>query len=664
MQRVSVVIPTFNRASLVAGAVDSALAQTHGPTEVIVVDDGSTDGTADLLDRRFGAAIRVERLPRNQGRSAARNRGWALADGDFVAFLDSDDVWDPDKLERQLPLFDQPRVDLVHGWIRLTDTAGRPLRARSATLQRGFERALARGYDYAGITETWCMMWTSTVVVRRELPEAADGFDPALDDYEDWDLFWRIARRGVVATVPECVAAYRARRGHDGIPLPAGASQWVTVNARHLTDLAHHPDVPRRDRARRNLLVNLALGERWRGNARAARRWALAAARAEPALLWARDAPDWQSGFLEALLGRRGAAVTRRFTEVPAPAHPEAEAAHAPGRRPSPPETEGRRSMTVVVISYQRRATLARLLLALARELHADPALRTGLDVLVVLDGSDDGSIELVEGLSYPVPLRHVWQPNRGRAAARNAGLRAAGGELVLLLDDDGSPAPGLLAGHRLAHDDAVDQVVIGPCDVSPRSIAPTALIAHSRQHFARLAAQGRARVAYDVTFANTSAPRQLLLELGGFDESFVGWGAEDGEFGHRILLADVPVVFRDDCVVHHDVNRTRRQFLRMTAELGANTSRMIDRHPDLADLYLSPRVEGAAGAVRVAGRLGSRACSALGAACLIAGPAIDSLWADGGTRLGWLAWDAGLAAGLLRADTTGRHFARFTAHR
>jgi glycosyltransferase involved in cell wall biosynthesis len=94
----SVVIPTWNRAQLVRDAIHSALAQREGEVEVIVVDDASTDSTAELLEREFGDRIRLLRLEHRRGPGGARNGGARLARGEFVAFLDSDDVWLAGKL--------------------------------------------------------------------------------------------------------------------------------------------------------------------------------------------------------------------------------------------------------------------------------------------------------------------------------------------------------------------------------------------------------------------------------------------------------------------------------------------------------------------------------------------------------------------------------------
>lgn len=102
---VSVIIPTYNRRRWVGAAVESVLAQDLAGIEVIVVDDGSSDGTVEMLAERFGRHIVIERLPQNLGRSAARNVGWQRARSDLIAFLDSDDVWLPGKLGAQLRCF-------------------------------------------------------------------------------------------------------------------------------------------------------------------------------------------------------------------------------------------------------------------------------------------------------------------------------------------------------------------------------------------------------------------------------------------------------------------------------------------------------------------------------------------------------------------------------
>lgn len=103
----SVVIPSWNRAHIVCEAIESALSQRIGRVEVIVVDDGSTDNTVSVLARRFGSQVRLLRMPRRQGPGAARNAGIRLASGELLAFLDSDDLWLPGKLDAELDVFER-----------------------------------------------------------------------------------------------------------------------------------------------------------------------------------------------------------------------------------------------------------------------------------------------------------------------------------------------------------------------------------------------------------------------------------------------------------------------------------------------------------------------------------------------------------------------------
>jgi len=297
MPTVSVVIPTYNRGLFISQTVESVLAQTFRDLEVIVVDDGSTDGTVDLLAAQFNQRIRVERLPHNQGCSTARNVGWAMARGQFVAFLDSDDLWMPEKLTRQMPLFDSPGVVMSHCWVRKIDENGRPLVSESAELEQQFAEASRRGYDYGGITETWCRMYTSAVVLRRELLRETGGFDPRLWNFEDWDLLWHVARLGAVATLTEPLVLHRTHRGNTPTVWTEDAGQWLNVMRKHLL-----LSQPVEKNAVRNLLVNMALGEYWRRDLAASRRWMWRALRADPTLLLKPGYYVWGAPLLHACL--------------------------------------------------------------------------------------------------------------------------------------------------------------------------------------------------------------------------------------------------------------------------------------------------------------------------------------------------------------------------
>jgi glycosyltransferase involved in cell wall biosynthesis len=198
----SVVIPTYNHSHFLREALDSALGQTLAPHEVIVVDDGSTDETPEIL-ASYGERIRVVRQE-NRGLASARNAGAERVRGDSIAFLDSDDVWMPTKLERQLArLRDEPELGLVHCAVENIDASGRAVGRRLDGLEGWVAEEMLlfrRGVILGG---------GSGFVVRRRAFEAEGGFDTRMGTSADWDLQYRIAARHRVGFVPEVLLRYR-----------------------------------------------------------------------------------------------------------------------------------------------------------------------------------------------------------------------------------------------------------------------------------------------------------------------------------------------------------------------------------------------------------------------------------------------------------------------
>lgn len=242
---VSVVMPAYNQGRWIGEAIDSVLAQTYPNLELVIVDDGSTDETAEVLR---GYAPRDSRITgvrtENRGASAARNLGAARARGDLIAFCDSDDVQRPGRLAVQAAVlaatpwaafvasdFSELRGGNVtveralhHRWLGPTQ---RPL---AALLDESFQRAIpARDLDlpvppseqacavYSGVVPGLFaevhFAWVGAMMIRRSAFEDAGGFDPALTHYEDWDLGARIGKRHAVAFVDLPLFAYRAHEG-------------------------------------------------------------------------------------------------------------------------------------------------------------------------------------------------------------------------------------------------------------------------------------------------------------------------------------------------------------------------------------------------------------------------------------------------------------------
>lgn len=202
--RVSVIVPTFNRARLVGPAVRSVLGQTYGDLEVVVVDDGSTDDTADVLAALEDPRVEVLRLPGNSGPAVARNHGIAQARGEVIAFQDSDDRWHKDKLARQLALLDSsPRdVGVVYSGIwRVTPEGERFYVPKERILGTTYVkegrvlRELARG-NFVDLP---------AAIVRRECLDAVGVFDETYPAIEDWELWLRIAGKYAYAYVAEAL---------------------------------------------------------------------------------------------------------------------------------------------------------------------------------------------------------------------------------------------------------------------------------------------------------------------------------------------------------------------------------------------------------------------------------------------------------------------------
>ena len=205
MPLVSAIIPTFNRAQPLIRAVDSVLAQSWPNLEIIVVDDGSTDNSTNLLRKRFGSRIRILPLPRNRGVSYARNRGIELSRGSFIAFLDSDDLWQPEKTERQLA-FMQTEPDILISqtdeiWIRNGKQVN-PCKHHQKPSGLIFAECLPL-----------CVVSPSAVMMRRRFFAQIGHFDENLPACEDYDLWLRTACRYPIPLLAEKLVTKYG--GHD-----------------------------------------------------------------------------------------------------------------------------------------------------------------------------------------------------------------------------------------------------------------------------------------------------------------------------------------------------------------------------------------------------------------------------------------------------------------
>ena len=192
---ISCIVPVFNGERYLAEALDSILAQTYRPMEIIVVDDGSTDGTSRIL-ARMKKSIRVLRQD-DRGPSAARNLGWRAASGDFVAFLDYDDLWHPEKLARQMARFEarpELEISVAHAQIFWVEE----LQEEAARLRHQPRSDVVPGYT------------TGALLARTSVRETYGEFDSSLWFGDSTEWFLRLADQGAVMELsPEVLLYHR-----------------------------------------------------------------------------------------------------------------------------------------------------------------------------------------------------------------------------------------------------------------------------------------------------------------------------------------------------------------------------------------------------------------------------------------------------------------------
>ena len=191
----SVVIPTFNRRERIQRCLDSALAQTSPADQIIVIDDGSTDGTEEWIRSHYPNIDLV--VQTNQGVSAARNTGIRHASSDWIAFLDSDDIWMPNKIERQLAhLQTDPGTLICHTeekWI---------YQGRAKTVSPAYRKKGGWIFEFC---LPLCAISPSTSLIHKSVFDKVGVFDESLPACEDYDLWLRIASRYPVALVDEAL---------------------------------------------------------------------------------------------------------------------------------------------------------------------------------------------------------------------------------------------------------------------------------------------------------------------------------------------------------------------------------------------------------------------------------------------------------------------------
>jgi GT2 family glycosyltransferase len=236
---------------------------------------------------------------------------------------------------------------------------------------------------------------------------------------------------------------------------------------------------------------------------------------------------------------------------------------------------------SIVIPTYCRRDDVVRLVKLLATQ----TVPPSEFEVVVVVNGPDDGTREALAATSLPYKLRVLYRDAPGLAAARNAGVNNAFGDVVIILDDDMEPTPGFVAAHLAAHAAGETKAVMGPVPIvmSKTMSAPSAYVGEKfNRHLERLARCGGPQTARDFYGGNLSIRRDVLIQVHGFDERFTQYGNEDVELSLRLAAAAVPIVFEPSAVATQRYDKSFPALAADTVAKGRTAVQLARLHPEV----------------------------------------------------------------------------------
>jgi glycosyltransferase involved in cell wall biosynthesis len=232
---VSVVIPTYNRAATIGASLESVFRQDYPNLEIIVVDDGSKDDTGRVMEPYVAKGVRYLRQE-NRGAPAARNAGVERASGELIAFLDSDDAWEPNKISAQVRCLREsfPETALVYTGMKKVDQNGALL---------GYKTPSKRGSIYIDLLKDNVVGSTSTALVKASVVREVGGFDTALRSRQDLDLWLRIAKKYSIDYVADPLVIYSVHTDRISSNMDSKIQGSERVLDKYFDDIRKHPSI-------------------------------------------------------------------------------------------------------------------------------------------------------------------------------------------------------------------------------------------------------------------------------------------------------------------------------------------------------------------------------------------------------------------------------------
>lgn len=435
MQKISVIIPTYNYAHFIAEAVESVLAQTFPIFEIIVVDDGSSDNTEEII-KQFGDKVKYIRQ-KNGGVGLARNTGVKNSTGDFIAFLDADDIWLPPKIESQIKLFQTDEE------IGLTTTAMREFYIREKTLQIYAEGKNGWCAENLLLLEPVAIGPGSTTLVKREVFEKVGGFDETkeLHPSEDWEFCYRVARQYKLAFLPEVLVEYRNHGNNGHLQIPR-FERAMSIAFKKIFSDADLEVQKLKGKSYGNLHKMLAGSYLLSGNYRKSFTHSLKS-------MWLM--PQNIIYFLNFPLRklRKDRENTRVINEF---------AFSSNMLKSSLPPTLDRNNMqkiSVIIPTYNYAKFIANAVESVLAQTYPI------FEIIVVDDGSTDNTEEVIK--QFGDQVKYIKQKNGGVCEARNTGVKKSTGDFIAFLDADDKWMPTKIE-NQIAKFDEDEQIGLVHC--------------------------------------------------------------------------------------------------------------------------------------------------------------------------------------------------------